>query len=166
MKIYSNKINFNAETFETTSTMQTDLGTFVSIAKVREKDKGKESSFVGADVAVLKNFSKYMRRKAALAGEKAAFLRKILINMDKKYHIDCAYETVDEMWYYIDKQFVDQLRLQKEYRKKAKFYRESMIKLIKQRRKDLAHLNRVKRKMEYQAALRKELEEDNDSSNK
>ena len=160
MKIYKNEISFDPETYETINTMQTDLGTFVSKASPKKKDKNRQSSFLGADVAILKNYSKYMKAKAQMVGHQLEALHKVYNSFfdNKLDYEDTAYDLVEN-------KLIAYENLQKQYRKEAETFRKAAIKLVKERRKEVAYLKRVQRKMYRQAQLRKELEEYGDSDN-
>ena len=160
MKIYKDIIEFDPETHETINTIQTDLGTFVSKANVQKKDEKMKSSFIGADVAVLKNYSKYMKAKARMVEHQLDALKKVLETCNKKQVISADNEVIE----IIDNKIRAYESLKKKYRKDAKAFRNAAILIIKQRRKEIAHLKRVQAKMYKRAQLRKELEEQNGSN--
>lgn len=162
MKIYKDEIVFDEETYETTNIMQTDLGTFVSKANVQKKDKNIKSSFIGADVAILKNYSKYMKAKAQAVGHQLEALHKVY-NSFFNHKLDYDIPEIDEAYTIIENKIKAYENLQKKYHKEAKTFREAAIRLVKERRKEVAYLKRVQRKMYRQAQLRKELEEYGDS---
>lgn len=156
MKIYNNIIDFNPETYETKSTMQTDLGTFVSIVKVQKKDRNRPSSFMGADLATLKNYNKYMRRKAAQARLKAENINQIIDKIIDKNEVDlnlCGFQLLEN-------EVKKYKQLYHKYKKEAEVFRNGFIKLVKQRRKELAHMKRVERNMKWKAKLRRNLEKE------
>lgn len=160
MKIYKDIIEFDPETHETINTIQTDLGTFVSKANVQKKDEKMKSSFMGADIAVLKNYSKYMKAKARMVEHQLDALKKVLETCNKKQVISADNEVIE----IIDNKIRAYESLKKKYRKDAKAFRNAAILIIKQRRKEIAHLKRVQAKMYKRAQLRKELEEQNGSN--
>ena len=157
MKIYKDIIEFDPETHETINTIQTDLGTFVSKANVQKKDEKMKSSFIGADVAVLKNYSKYMKAKARMVEHQLDALKKVLETCNKKQVISADNEVIE----IIDNKIRAYESLKKKYRKDAKAFRNAAILITKQRRKEVAHLKRVQAKMYKKAQLRKELKEQN-----
>lgn len=163
MKIYKDIIEFDPETHETINTIQTDLGTFVSKANVQKKDEKMKSSFMGADVAVLKNYSKYMKAKARMVEHQLDVLKKVLETCNKRQVISADNEVIE----IIDNKIRAYESLKKKYRKDAKAFRNAAILITKQRRKEVAYLKRVQAKMYKKAQLRKELKEkngDNDNS--
>ena len=160
MKFYKDIIEFDPETHETINTIQTDLGTFVSKANVQKKDEKMKSSFMGADIAVLKNYSKYMKAKARMVEHQLDALKKVLETCNKKQVISADNEVIE----IIDNKIRAYESLKKKYRKDAKAFRNAAILIIKQRRKEIAHLKRVQAKMYKRAQLRKELEEQNGSN--
>lgn len=160
MKFYKDIIEFDPETHETINTIQTDLGTFVSKANVQKKDEKMKSSFIGADIAVLKNYSKYMKAKARMVEHQLDALKKVLETCNKKQVISADNEVIE----IIDNKIRAYESLKKKYRKDAKAFRNAAILIIKQRRKEIAHLKRVQAKMYKRAQLRKELEEQNGSN--
>ena len=160
MKIYKDIIEFDPKTHETINTIQTDLGTFVSKANVQKKDEKMKSSFIGADIAVLKNYSKYMKAKARMVEHQLDALKKVLETCNKKQVISADNEVIE----IIDNKIRAYESLKKKYRKDAKAFRNAAILIIKQRRKEIAHLKRVQAKMYKRAQLRKELEEQNGSN--
>lgn len=157
MKIYKDIIEFDPETHETINTIQTDLGTFVSKANVQKKDEKMKSSFIGADVAVLKNYSKYMKAKARMVEHQLDALKKVLETCNKRRVISADNEVIE----IIDNKIRAYESLKKKYRKDAKGFRDAAILVTKQRRKEVAHLKRVQAKMYKKAQLRKELKEKN-----
>lgn len=157
MKIYKDIIEFDPETHETINTIQTDLGTFVSKANVQKKDEKMKSSFIGADVAVLKNYSKYMKAKARMVEHQLDALKKVLETCNKKQVISADNEVIE----IIDNKIRAYESLKKKYRKDAKGFRNAAILVTKQRRKEVAHLKRVQAKMYKKAQIRKELKEKN-----
>lgn len=163
MKIYKDIIEFDPETHETINTIQTDLGTFVSKANVQKKDEKMKSSFMGADVAVLKNYSKYMKAKARMVEHQLDALKKVLETCNKRQVVSADNEVIE----IIDNKIKAYESLKKKYRKDAKAFRNAAILITKQRRKEVAYLKRVQAKMYKKAQLRKELKEqngDNDNS--
>lgn len=160
MKFYKDIIEFDPETHETINTIQTDLGTFVSKANVQKKDEKMKSSFIGADIAVLKNYSKYMKAKARMVEHQLDALKKVLETCNKRQVISADNEVIE----IIDNKIRAYESLKKKYRKDAKAFRNAAILIIKQRRKEIAHLKRVQAKMYKRAQLRKELEEQNGSN--
>lgn len=160
MKIYKDIIEFDPETHETINTIQTDLGTFVSKANVQKKDEKMKSSFMGADVAVLKNYSKYMKAKARMVEHQIDALKKVLETCDKRQAISADNEVIK----IIDNKIRAYESLKKKYRKDAKGFRNAAILVTKQRRKEVAHLKRVQAKMYKKAQLRRELKEKNDNN--
>ena len=157
MKIYKDIIEFDPETHETINTIQTDLGTFVSKANVQKKDEKMKSSFMGADVAVLKNYSKYMKAKARMVEHQLDALKKVLETCNKRQVISADNEVIE----IIDNKIRAYESLKKKYRKDAKAFRNAAILITKQRRKEVAYLKRVQAKMYKKAQLRKELKEQN-----
>lgn len=157
MKIYKDIIEFDPETHETINTIQTDLGTFVSKANVQKKDEKMKSSFMGADVAVLKNYSKYMKAKARMVEHQLDALKKVLETCNKRQVISADNEVIE----IIDNKIRAYESLKKKYRKDAKGFRNAAILVTKQRRKEVAHLKRVQAKMYKKAQIRKELKEKN-----
>lgn len=157
MKIYKDIIEFDPETHETINTIQTDLGTFVSKANVQKKDEKMKSSFMGADVAVLKNYSKYMKAKARMVEHQLDALKKVLETCNKRRVISADNEVIE----IIDNKIRAYESLKKKYRKDAKGFRDAAILVTKQRRKEVAHLKRVQAKMYKKAQIRKELKEKN-----
>ena len=164
MKIYKDIIEVDPKTHETINTIQTDLGTFVSKANVQKKDEKMKSSFIGADIAVLKNYSKYMKAKARMVEHQLDALKKVLETCNKRQAISKGNEIVEEI---IIKKIRAYESLKKKYRKDAKAFRNAAILITKQRRKEVAYLKKVQAKMYKKAQLRKELKEqngDNDNS--
>ena len=160
MKIYKDIIEFDPETHETINMIQTDLGTFVSKANVQKKDEKMKSSFMGADVAVLKNYSKYMKAKARMVEHQLDALKKVLETCNKRQVVSADNEVIE----IIDNKIKAYESLKKKYRKDAKAFRNAAILITKQRRKEVAYLKRVQAKMYKKAQLRRELKEKNDNN--